>query len=472
VCPQGYLGFESLPLRQSRQGVTSIRRNPFVVPRSPPRGLGILGGIPCECVSARASARERSQALVRDANGNLKDDGTNLYDYDYRNQLVRIRRKSDMAVIATYDYDGFCRRIAKSTSSGVTSFYWIGFELAMEYDASGLVSRRQRGAGFNEVVSAYQRDIADLDQDGSTTDYVPLTPLYDGAHDCIGVLDHAGALAESYMHAYDGTVAISNAAGSPLATSAVGWQQGYSCLYRDNESSLLYAVHRYYSTIRGRFDEIEPLNPWADPSACGNMSVWLGNTYRNATDPLGLTKKTKKECCGTKWAVIIADWGFNWFEEWVRGQFTTQLQSVHWVKRGMQQLGVGYFKEINFNGRDNKTNQVEMNKAYPLLDNCATDPCCTGVAFFGHGGWDNITKRWTGDLGFGANGVSGSWFLNKLDHGLDSCFMGMCGATDAGWGDAVHEGGTYEGGEGKYHQATEEHERVVRFVAGTTRQGR
>jgi RHS repeat-associated protein len=232
---------------------------------------------------------------VRDANGNLKDDGTNLYDYDYRNQLVRIRRRSDLAVIGTYDYDGVGRRVAKSTSAGTTSFYWIARELAMEYDASGLVSRRQRGAGFSEVVSAYQRDIADLDQDGSTTDYVPLTPLYDGAYDCIGVLDHTGAVAESYVHTYDGAAAITNGAGTPIATSAVGWHQGYGQMYRDAESGLLYSVHRHYNPATGRFVTEDPLGRWLDPSGLGNGYSWAGSTYRNGWDPLGLKSPTDRE---------------------------------------------------------------------------------------------------------------------------------------------------------------------------------
>jgi len=225
---------------------------------------------------------------VRDANGNLKDDGTNLYDYDYRNQLVRIRRKSDLSVVGTYEYDGVCRRIAKSTTAGTTSFYWVGFELTMEYDASGLVSRRQRGAGFNEVVSAYQRDFSDLDQDGSTTDYVPLTPLYDGAYDCIGTFDHTGGLAESYVHTYEGTVTITTAAGAALTSSAVGWQQGYGRMYRDDESGLLYAVHRYYNPKTGRAITDDPLGRWIDQPNTGNGYSWVANRYRNAWDPLGL----------------------------------------------------------------------------------------------------------------------------------------------------------------------------------------
>jgi RHS repeat-associated protein len=190
---------------------------------------------------------------VRDANSNLRDDGTNLYDYDYRNQLVRIRLKSSGATIATYDYDGRGRRIAKTVSGSTTQFYWIGLQMAMEYDASGLFSRRHYGAEFGTVVSAHQRDVADLDQDTSTTDYVPLTPLYDGAFDCAGVLDHTGAVAESYVHTYEGAVTITNAAGGTIAASAVGWRQGYGRMYRDAESGLLYATHRFYSTALGRF---------------------------------------------------------------------------------------------------------------------------------------------------------------------------------------------------------------------------
>jgi len=180
----------------------------------------------------------------------------------------------------------------QSTSAGTTSFYWIGFEPAMEYDASGLVSRQHRGAGFKEVVSAYQRDIADLDQDGSTTDYLPLTPLYDGAYDCVGVLDHTGAVAESYVHAYDGLVTITNAAGGTISTSALGWQQGFGRMYRDAESGLLYAVHRYCSAATGRFLTIDPLGAWFDIDNTGNGFAALANNYRNRWDPLGLESKT------------------------------------------------------------------------------------------------------------------------------------------------------------------------------------
>ncbi len=225
---------------------------------------------------------------VRDANGNLRDDGVNLYDYDYRNQLVRVTRKSDSVVIGAYDYDVLGRRIAKATVAGTTTFVWIGMQMAAEYDSQGLFSRRHYDDRFGQVVTAQQRDIADLDQDGNTGELVPLTPLYDGAYDCGGVLGPTGALAESYVHTYEGIVAITNAAGQSLSTSAVRWQQGYSRSYRDDETGLLSAVHRYCASSLGRFLTQDPLGRWGDRGNYGNGYGWAGQRHRNDTDPLGL----------------------------------------------------------------------------------------------------------------------------------------------------------------------------------------
>jgi len=46
-------------------------------------------------------------------NGNLRDDGTRTYVYDYRNRLVDVTRKSDNAPLASYRYDTQNRRTHK-----------------------------------------------------------------------------------------------------------------------------------------------------------------------------------------------------------------------------------------------------------------------------------------------------------------------------------------------------------------------
>jgi RHS repeat-associated protein len=224
----------------------------------------------------------------RDANGNLRDDGTYKYAYDYRNQLVEVRLKSDNSLVATYDSDVLGRRIAKSTSSGGRSFYWTGMQLAMEYDGSGLFSRRHYGATFGEVAAASQRDIADLDADGNTAEPLLLTPTYDGAFDCVGVLGPTGAVVESYVHTYEGQVTITNGSGQTISSSAIGWQQGYGRMSRDDETGLLYAVHRYYKPGVGRFTTEDPLGRWHEAPNVGSGYAWVANALRNFTDHLGL----------------------------------------------------------------------------------------------------------------------------------------------------------------------------------------
>jgi len=382
---------------------------------------------------------------VRDANGNLKDDGTNLYDYDYRNQLVRIRRKSDMAVIGTYDYDGTCRRIAKSTSAGTTSFFWIGFELAMEYDGSGLLSRRHRGADFNEVVSAQQRDIADLDQDGSTADYVPLTPLYDGTHDCIGMLDYSGAIVESYVHTYDGAVTITNAAGGAITTSAVGWQQGYAGTFLDTETGHYYAIHRYYDPSTGRFQTQDPRGSWVDPAAAGNGYVWSGDSYRSSIDPLGLKAHgpkpkavPKKKCpCEQFKAVIIWNSDFDKGSNWFQRKFWKGIVDIYEGKVAGARLMGGAVGSA-YGGRINRIDTADEGgeaKAIAAIKAGFSDPCLVHIAIFGHGGGGGInvgdSVLMAGDmLGKGRQRDREKW--GTLDHLLTTLALFGCATCGEG----------------------------------------
>ena len=158
----------------------------------------------------------------------------------------------------------------------------------MEYDGSGMFSRRHYGGEFGKVSGVAQRDLADLDNDGNTVEHLLLTPLYDGAFDCVGVLGPTGAVVESYVHTYEGQVTITNASGQTISTSAIGWQQGYGRMYRDAESGLLYSLHRYYNPAIGRFVTEDPLGRWFDASGIGNARSFSANRYRNAWDPLGL----------------------------------------------------------------------------------------------------------------------------------------------------------------------------------------
>jgi len=76
-----------------------------------------------------------------DLNGNLIDDGQFLYSYNYRNQLVRVRRRSTNIELLSLLYDSGGRPIAVR-ESGTTSFLVNdGLNVVEEYDATGLTNQ-------------------------------------------------------------------------------------------------------------------------------------------------------------------------------------------------------------------------------------------------------------------------------------------------------------------------------------------
>ena len=50
---------------------------------------------------------------AHDSNGNLTDDGTHRYLYDFKNRLVEVKLKSSGATVSTYRYDAQGRRVEK-----------------------------------------------------------------------------------------------------------------------------------------------------------------------------------------------------------------------------------------------------------------------------------------------------------------------------------------------------------------------
>ncbi len=379
---------------------------------------------------------------ARDANGNLTDDGVNLYEWDYRNRLVRIRKKSDSSVVATYEYDAIGRRKGKSTSAGSTTVYWVGFQVSMAYDSFGVVFRRHYG-DFRGVVSSAQRDIGDVDGDGNTAELVFLTPLYDGAFDCVGIVGPAGTVVEQYVHSYEGARTILDGAGVPRAASAVGWDQGYGGMEYDAESGLWYGVHRYYSPVTGRFLSQDPAGRWHDPSAVGNSFAYVGDSYRNAWDPLSLRKK-KGTCCGKKIAVIL--WEKKMFPgirnlavAAVRSQARDVLEKADawgsktrtWLQRKI------YYNVVSF-GIGSK---ADLKKAKDFFKKNGNNPCIKAVVLLAHGASHN--GKWTGKhiWSFGKS-FSLSHFFGELTYGLDCVISGACGgrADNAIW-DALHDDG-------------------------------
>lgn len=145
---------------------------------------------------------------------------------------------------------------------------------------------------FQELIAGrrtqYQIEKRYVRKDGrSVVARLTVSLIAKGGKHTIAMLEDANVV-ESYVHTYEGSVTITNAAGAQMGCSALGWQQGYARYYRDDETALLYATYRYYDPDTGRFTAEDPIGRWGDAAGLGNGYAFLGNKYRDGFDPFGL----------------------------------------------------------------------------------------------------------------------------------------------------------------------------------------
>lgn len=217
-------------------------------------------------------------ARGHDPNGNLRDDGTRLFLFDYRNRLIGVSRKSDGAPIAAYRYDALGRRIEKAvysqTSPGavekVTRFYWDGWDLIEEQSAAGITeSTYVGGVGVDEHVQWVRTASHPL---GVGTFYLH----QDARGSVVAVTDQSGAVVDKVR--YDDF-------GPADHASAVGLALGFQGRYLDAETGLYDFRHRVYDAATGRFLQRDPV--W-DPGNFGGQYTFVGNGPVSRVDPLGL----------------------------------------------------------------------------------------------------------------------------------------------------------------------------------------
>ncbi|MDF1665703.1 MAG: hypothetical protein P1V97_28345, partial [Planctomycetota bacterium] len=93
-------------------------------------------------------------ARTHDNNGNLTDDGTNLYEYDALNRLVKVTRKSDSVVIAIHGWDAQSRRVLHTVTDGINNsdlrFFYKHGALIEETNASGTLVKQHVFGGMGE----------------------------------------------------------------------------------------------------------------------------------------------------------------------------------------------------------------------------------------------------------------------------------------------------------------------------------
>ena len=195
------------------------------------------------------------------ANGNLTGDGTYTYGYDAENRLVSA---SGAGNTAAYAYDGRGQRKSRTVNGTNTiSITDADNREVLEYDGStGAVLRWYAYAlGPNDVLNQ-------MNVPGGTR----ATFLPDIQGSVIATFNSAGVLAKSAYLPYGGSAAPA----SPF---------GYTGQRIEPEAGGLYYYRaRHYSSVFGRFLQVDPVSYEAGP----NLYAYVINDPLNLVDPLGL----------------------------------------------------------------------------------------------------------------------------------------------------------------------------------------
>jgi RHS repeat-associated protein len=199
--------------------------------------------------------KSSTASLTYDANGNLLSDGTNTYTWNARNQLASINGGQ-----ASFQYDPFGRRIAKTIGAASTNYLYDGFSTAQEFVNGALSASLMNGPSVDQILAR---------TDASGTQSV----LTDVTGSTVAVTDASGNINSSYKYGPFGSVQTT---GSPTIPNQFTG--------RENDGTGLYYYRaRYYSPTLGRFISEDP----AGFLAGVNGYSYVGNDPTDATDPSG-----------------------------------------------------------------------------------------------------------------------------------------------------------------------------------------
>jgi RHS repeat-associated protein len=204
-----------------------------------------------------------SSAFSFDANGNVISDGTNTYEWDAEDRLVKINYPGSGNSTQFY-FDGLSRntKLEERTANSLTStmqFVWCAARRSEERDASGIVAKQLFDRGQRNGGSSYYY----------STDHLGST---------LHMSDGFGNRVAEYNYSPWGERAV--------ITETVRAEVAFASMYYHQRSGLNLAPFRTYSPSQGRWLSRDPLGEWAGV----NMYAYVEANPINAIDVLGLTK--------------------------------------------------------------------------------------------------------------------------------------------------------------------------------------
>lgn len=250
-----------------------------------------------------------------DDNGNLKDDGTKLYAYDWRNHLVEVRNKGTNAVIMTAKYDavgfagdmtccgdmvpiaGLGRRFEVTASGTTTRTILQGENPVEDYVSGSLVRTFVYAERLDEIVMMETADIADVDGDSNTSELKRFYYHTQLVGSVTEITDPDEQVVESYSYASYGAVTIADQSGTPVSTTQIGNPWMFTGRQWDSVAGLYHYRARAYSPTLERFVQRDP-SEYVDGM---NAGAYVASAPTGRTDPRGLRsdviviKYTQKE---------------------------------------------------------------------------------------------------------------------------------------------------------------------------------
>ena len=222
-----------------------------------------------------------------DPNGNLVIAAGNgpppyfwTFTYDYLNRLVGFMNL--VGGYGTAKYDCFGRRIEKSSPGMTTRYYYSGWQVIEEQNATnGTAATYVWGNGVDELLTMTrggQKYFFHADQLGSIRK----------------VTDANQNVVEQYLYDDFGAPTFLSGSGKPLSASQIGNATLFTGRTYDAETGLYDYRTRYLDTAMGRFTTRDAIGIWGDLNNLGNAYAYVGNRPLAATDPFGDTAIDEK----------------------------------------------------------------------------------------------------------------------------------------------------------------------------------
>jgi RHS repeat-associated protein len=224
------------------------------------------------------------KTLVYDNNGNLisitDGTGTTLYSWNSRNQMAGL---SGPSTTASFVYDGFGRRQAKTINSALTGFLYDGVNPVQETSGASVLANTLSGLGIDQFFT--RTDIGA----GTTS-----TLISDALGSTIALADAAGNVQTEYTYEPFGTTTLTGTSSfNPFQYTG-----------RENDETGLYHYRaRYYQPGLQRFISEDPIE---FRGGSFNLYAYVGNKPLTRKDPLGLADCSNAVECSQKAAECMA----------------------------------------------------------------------------------------------------------------------------------------------------------------------